>query len=307
MGEKEQLINELYKPVRRKFPRRKVVLKGINDIVLFDLMDMQALRNTNRKVRYLLVAINGFTKKVVLVPLRNKTAKAVATATEEALTAFNQPFKLASTDQGSEFKSKFLDVLEKRGIKHYYAYNESKVSLVERFIRTIKQKIYKSMALRGSSNYIDVLQSLVDEYHSDYHNTLKMSPNEVNKKNEKLLLNTVFNYKTKSANPKFKIGDIVRVSKKQYVFDKGYFPHWSEELFKVHKTYKKFPIMHILSNLDEDEVIKGGFYEDEMQKVKNPDVYLIDKILARKKNLIKVRFRGLGSNHDQWIKKKDLL
>jgi Integrase core domain len=304
---KQQLVNELFKPIKRKFERRRVVVKGLHDLLQLDLMDMQNLRKENRAYRYVLIGINVFSKKVFCVALKDKKAVNVVAAAEKILDGFGHPFKLVATDQGSEFQSAFLKMLKERGIKHYYTYNETKAQVVERVIRTIRNLIYRSMALRGTLNYVDTLQEIVDIYNNRYHHKIKMPPNEVSEKNEKQLLDTVYKYKSAAGEPKYKEGDTVRVSNKKFVFNKGYYFQWSTELFKIEKIYRKHPVMYVLSNLDGNETIKGAFYEPEIQKTEQPDVYLVEKILQRKKNLVKVRFLGLGSESDQWIKKSELI
>jgi hypothetical protein len=304
---KEDIVNELFKPVIKKFPRRHVTITGLSDYVQMDLFDMQSVAKSNRGFRYVLIAINTFSKMVYCEPVKNKTAAEVASATEIILKRSQTKFKFCSTDNGSEFKQRFIDVLNKNGIIHFYNYNKTKAQIVERCIRTIKTMIYKTMLLKGGHNWVDNLQSVVDKYNSSYHSKIKMSPKEVNKKNEKTLLETVYNEPSRSVKPKYKVGDIVRLASKRFVFTRGFHPSWSTELFRIHAVRKKYPVTYILSNVDGDEVIRGGYYEQEIQKTAHPDVYLIEKILQRKNNMVKVRYLGLSPENDEWINKTDLL
>ena len=117
-----------------------------------------------------------------------------------------------------------------------------------------------------------------------------MRPNDVNKKNEPLLLSSVCaNIQSrKMKQPKFKPNDIVRVSKHKGVFSKGYYPNWSTELFKIHHVQPTDPITYLLKD-EKGEPILGTFYSEELQKTKHPDVYLVEKVLKRKGNKVLVK------------------
>lgn len=306
---KSEIVAELYKPARRRYPTRKVILRGISDLIQFDLAEMQDYSKENNGNRYILVGINCFSKVAFAVPLLNKTAKVVAKAADKLLEASKTAFKLCQTDAGSEFLSvEFQRMLASRNIKHYTTYSDFKASIVERFLRTIKNKIYRTMALRSSLKYIDFLDELIQQYNNTKHRTIKMTPNEVSKRgNEKLLLSTVYNYERPIVQPRFKIGDFVRVSKKKFIFSKAYFMNWSPELFIIHSVNKKSPVTYHLSSYDKKEVIKGSFYEAELQKAKHKDIYLVEKVLKKiGKNRSKVRWLGFGEEHDSIVENKEI-
>lgn len=303
---RDHIVQELFKPARRRFPRRKVVLKSINDLLQADLGDFQRLKSHNSGYRYLLVVINAFSKKVYVRPLKNKTAKATAEAMESILKEAKTKFRLAHTDEGTEFTKSFTQVLEKHGIKHYHTYTGLKASICERVIRTLKSKLYIAMAKTGSQRWIDLLDDIVDEYNNTKHRTIKITPNQVNKSNEKHILETVYNNnKREIAKPRFAKGNQVRVSKKKFVFSRGFYPTWSEQIYIINAINKKYPITYTLSTLDNQQV-EGTFYDEELQLVKNPDVLLIDKVLQTKGRMIKVRWTGYGPSFDSWIKKSEL-
>jgi Tat protein secretion system quality control protein TatD with DNase activity len=98
-------------------------------------------------------------------------------------------------------------------INYYSTYSEKKASVVERFNRTLKEKMWKQFSMQGSYKWIDILPKLVNEYNNTRHRTIGMKPSEVNKKNEQILLETVNKIKNMSVKPKYKIGDKVRISK----------------------------------------------------------------------------------------------
>lgn len=155
-----------------------------------------------------------------------------------------------------------------------------------------------------------------------------MKPNDVNSKNEQLLLNTVYNYKRmigvqpssseelcgsgrekRWGRPKaaFKVGDPVRISKFRTVFQKGYTPNWTTEIFTVKKVQLNTdPITYLLID-HKGEEIKGCFYAEELQLVKNKDIYLIEKIIRTNKNKAYVKWLGFGDEHNSWIPKKEII
>ena len=106
----------------------------------------------------------------------------------------------------------------------YSIHNEGKSVVAERFIRTLKTKIYKYMTSISKNVYIDKLDDIVNEYNNTYHRTIKMKPVDV-KDNTYIDSSKEVNDK----NPKFKVGDLVRISKYKNIFAKGYTPNQSEK------------------------------------------------------------------------------
>lgn len=153
-----------------------------------------------------------------------------------------------------------------------------------------------------------------------------MTPNEVNSENEQHLLDTVYNYKrliapasTASAlvsdslkklhrrSAKFKVGDFVRLSKYRMLFDKGYTPNWTTEVFKIRKVqYSNDPITYLLNDY-QDREIKGSVYAEELQSVKHPDVYLVEKIIRKRNRQVYVKWLGFGPEHNSWIPENDVI
>ena len=136
-----------------------------------------------------------------------------------------------------------------------------------------------------------------------------MKPVEVNKNNEKYIKENIYTYIKTSKIPKFKVNDLVRISsKRRDVFDKpsGNIK-WSEELFKIHSINKSNVITYKIKDLN-DEIIKGIFYEKELQKTKNTsEVYIIEKIIRKNKNKYFVKWRGHSIDFNSWIDKDDII
>ena len=125
---------------------------------------------------------------------------------------------------GNSFKKR----LQGNDIAMYSTHNEGKSVVAERFIRTIKNKIYKYMTSISKNAYIDKLDDIINEYNNIYHRRIKMNPFDV-KDNTYINIGKEVNDK----DPKFKAGDHLRISKNENIFAKGYTPNWSEEIFVI--------------------------------------------------------------------------
>ena len=140
-------------------------------------------------------------------------------------------------DQGSEFyNSYFKKWLKDNDISMYSTYTEGKSVVGERFTRTLKSKIYRHMTAISKNVYFDVLDDIVDKYNNTCHKTIKMKPKDVTGDSF-----DEYNEESNEKDPKFKVGDHVRISKFKNVFAKGYTPNWSEEIFAV----KKMKILYL--------------------------------------------------------------
>ena len=142
----------------------------------------------------------------------------------------------------------------------YSTYNEGKSVIAERFVRTIKTKIYKHVTAISKNVYFDVLDDIVDERNNTYHKTIKMNPIDV--KSDSFV---EYNEESNEKDPKFKVGDHVRISKFKNVFAKGYTPNWSEEIFVVKKIKNTVPSTYVISDLDGEKIV-ASFYEKDLQK-----------------------------------------
>ena len=159
-------------------------------------------------------------------------------------------------DKGSEFyNNSFKKWLKDNDIEMYSIHNEGKSVVVERFIETLKNKIYKYMTSVSKDVYIDKLDDIVNEYNNTYHRTVKMKIVDV--KDNKYI---DFDKEVNNKDPKFKIGDHVKISKYKNIFTKGYTPNWSEEVFVISKIKNTVPWTYVINDLNGEEII-GTFYE----------------------------------------------
>ena len=265
------LPEELHKPVRRKFKRRRVLVNGIDKIWAADLADMSAFSKFNQGFKYLLLVIDIFSK--------NKEGKTVASALK---TIFEErkPEK-TWVDKGKEFYNK--DV--KGSVELYSTENEEKSSVVERWIRTMTEKMWKYFTDNNTNVYIDILPDLVKDYNNTKHSSIKMTPVEASeKKNELTVWRNLYPNRLDilDINPKFSVGDKVRISKKKALFEKGYTTRWTEEIFTITKIKRTSPITYKIADLHGEE-IDGTFYEPELQKT-SQQLFRIEKVIEKGKN-----------------------
>ena len=175
----EKLANELHKPIIRKFKRRKVNFGNFpNEIWSADLIDLKKLKKYNNGFQYIINIIDLYSRHAWSIPIKNKTGKSIVEAFN-SLSETKKPKKLW-VDNGSEFYNKiFKKWLNDNNIEMYSTFNEGKAVVIERFNRTLKNKMFKYFTANGTYKYIDILSSLINEYNNKKHSSTKLSPNEL--------------------------------------------------------------------------------------------------------------------------------
>lgn len=304
---KQILVDELHRQARKTFQRRRYIQKGILDTWQIDLVEMIPYAKYNRGYKYMLTVIDIFSKYAYALPIKSKTGIEISKALKDVIKLNkNKSPKNIHSDQGKEFCNvHFKKLMKEFNINHYYTFSNMKASIVERFNRNLKNKMWKQFSMQGNYKWIDILDKLLKVYNSSYHRTIKTTPNSVNKKNERKLLNTVYSNLKIFKKGKFKINDLVRISKHKGQFEKGYTPNWSTEVFKINKIFITNPITYQLVDLN-DNIIKGGFYEEELLKTQAPTTFLIEKILKRKGEKLFVKWLGFGNEYNSWIHQNDI-
>ena len=279
------------------------MVSGNNKIWAADLADMKALSEENDKINYLLLVIDIFNKYGWIKPLKDKKSQTVIKALKEIFKeSGRRPAKLW-TDKGSEFFNK--DVMDL--VDLYATETELKSSVVERWIRTIKEKMFKYFTDNKTNRYIDVLPDLVEDYNNTVHSSTKLTPTEASKKeNELKVWRNLYpdRYKTSRLNPKFSVGDEVRVSRKKAVFEKGYTTRWSNEIFTIKEIRETDPITYKLEDLEGKE-IKGFFYAEELQKTKE-QIYKIEKVIKKENGRSLVKWEGYSDKFNSWVEDKNI-
>ena len=244
-----QEVSQIY----RKQPRIKyyfpIVAKEINEIWQIDIMDMSDIYTANDNIKYFFVSIDVFSRFVSVIPLKNKYANTIIEAMKESFIIMNGKPKIINSDNGSEFiNNDFKKFIKDNNIEIKYvpAGDHKKLGIIDRFIRSLREKINKYLSMRNTSKYINVFSDIVNNYNDSYHSGIKKAPRDVENKDESIIKLTNRKYnKALSQETKFNIGDEVRFIKNRLTFQKGSTPKWSKQ---IHEIIAKTPHTYVLDN-----------------------------------------------------------
>ena len=233
----KDLAKELHKPIIWIFNKRKVRSPFIDNNWSADLADMQLISKFNKIFRFLLCVIDVYSKYAWVVSLKEKKYIAFNSSFQKISDKSNHKPSKIRVHNGSEFYNRSVKSwLEKNGIEMYSTYNEEKYVVGERFTRTWKKNIDKYMTSVSKNVHIDKLDDIVNKFDNTNHMAIKMKSVDV-KSNTYINSSKEINYQ----HPKFKIDDMVRISKYKNIFAKGYIPNCSEEVFVIKKVKDTLP------------------------------------------------------------------
>ena len=265
----EDLSNELNKSVINKFGCKKVVINHIDEIHSCDLVDMTKYSKMNKGYKYISTNIDVFSKLEYSFAIKSKKIQNIKPCFENSFKE-RKPEFIWSDQESAFFSKEMLQFFEDNNVKIYYTYSNLKSLVIERFNRSLRELMMKEFVKNNNTIWYNILPNLIKTYNNRYHRTIKMKPIDVAKSNEKHIRDTIYNYNITNKIPKFKINDLVRISlKRRQLFDKpsGNIK-WSEELFRIYKINRSNVITYQLKDMN-DEIIKGQFYEKELQLTKN--------------------------------------
>ena len=312
----DQESYDLHQQARKPKKRSRVVVEGIDSQWDLDLMDVGSLSKKNDGVKFLLIAIDVFSKYLFVEALTSKTGKEVRRALVNIFGEGRKP-KACRFDLGREFTNRSVEeLLRAESIEFFTTQNETKANFAERIIKNLKKAIYRYITHTDNERYIDKLQDFVKSYNYSYHRTIGMPPASVNRRNERSVW--WYTYWPKSNENfeirpyKFDLGDRVRVSYLGRTFEREYDFKWSGEIFQIRARYRRdgINVDRLRDYLQED--IKGSFYEAELKRVKVPEgkAWKISKVLkTRKRKGTKehlVRWLHWPKKFDSWVSDKEL-
>ena len=281
----QKLANELHKQIIRKFKRRKVQSCFRDNIWGVDLADMESLSKYNKGMKYLFSAIDLFSKYVWVVPLKDKRGITIVNAFPKIILNGRKPNKIW-LDQGGEFYNNlFKRFLKINNVEMYSVNNEAKSVAAKRFIKMLKNKIFKHMTAISKNVCFDMLGSIVNKSNNTVHRTIKVKPTDFTSDSY-----AEYNEDSNEKDPKSKVDDRVRISKYRNIFAKRYTQNWSEEVFIITKIKDTVPLAYVMSALD-GESIAGSFYEKELQKIRQAK-FRIEKVLKRKGDKLYIKRKG---------------
>ena len=263
---------------------------------------MQLISKFNKGYRFLLCVIDIFSKYAWVIPLKDKKGVSIVNAFQKILDkSIGRKSKKIWVHKGSEFyNNSFKKWLKDNDIKMYSTHNEGKSVVAERFIRTLKNKIYKYMRAISKNVYIDQLDDIVNEYNNTYHRAIKIKTVDV-KDNTYIYFEKEVNDK----DPKFKVGEHVRISKYKNTFAEGCTPNWYEEVFIINKVKNTVSWIYVINDLNGEEII-GTFYEKELQRT-NQKEFRIEKVLKKKGDKLYLKWKDYDNSFNSWIDKKGLV
>ena len=300
----------LHKPVRAPRLYRRTFTKFIGYLYQIDLVDMSKFSQENDGFKWIITCIDTFSKKAWVFKTKNKTGLAITRAMKGMLET-QKPHKI-QFDEGTEFLNhNFLRLLKRNKIKYYSTYSEIKCSIVERFNRTLKTRMYRAFTAQGNHRYVDILQNLVDGYNNSKHRSIGMSPNEVNINNQNIVRKMLFpRVKKRLQRNVLKIDQSVRITRKKGVFQKGYEQSFSYEIFKITQVNNTYPVTYAISDY-KGEIVLGSFYREELQVVdKSDDIYLVEKVInqrtVNRQRQYLVKWAGYPDAANTWIPETDL-
>jgi hypothetical protein len=306
------LTYALHRRALQTFERNPIMTTYLDDQWQIDLMFLPDL---NLEYNATLVCIDLASRFVWAEPVKTKSGSNVTEAMQKIFkrAAPRKPVRMQA-DKGTEFYNKsFLAMLKKEGIAEFFSsHSDHKAAIVERVIRTLKEKIYRK--IDSSSQYQDnwpvLLQQAVEAYNNTYHDSIQMRPVDVTTSNVGSVLWNLYGkywYKDRKwKTPKFEVGDYVRISTSRHAFQKGYKGKWQEEVFKVRKI--KYGLPHNVYLLEEwdGEPIQGIFYPYELAKVYEAEdqLFRVERILKKRtkdgKKEVLVRWSGWSEKYDSW-------
>ena len=314
----EDDLYQLHKPSRKKFPRRPMIVQGIDHLWQADLSDVSSLKQHNSGNRFLVFVIDTFSKYAWVRAIKDKTAQTLTKAMKDILEASGRRPLHLQTDKGSEFVNRpFKELMKAYNINFYTSQNEeTKAAFVERLQRTYKTKMFRYFTDRNTLRYLNVLQDLMHSYNSTVHSSTQARPIDVGKHNETAVRHKLCSkWKRGQGSQPGKTlqkGDQVRISIARHTFRKGYLPQWTEEIFTVHQKLPTKPSTFRLRDYN-GEMLEGTFYRQELQKVpENRDrVYRVEEVLKTRKRGKKkefyVKWVGYPKQFNSWISEDDMV
>lgn len=307
----EDPIYSQFRPIRRKFKRYHFYSGDIDFLWSADLMDMRNCAADNKDIYYCLVSVDAFTRFMRVQPVKRKSSSYMIAAFKQMITSEHTPRSLF-TDRGKEFVAKPVQEYFDSQAVHHYTSNDAdiKASHAERAIRTLRERLVRLFAANGSKAWLHSIQQIVNHYNDTICEVHGYAPSTINHTNCLKVYKILYpdGYALPKKPAKYKVGELVRISKARKAFQKTG-KNYSDELFKIVKVVPRFEVyMYELKSEDDNETIQGKFYAEELVRVTKPrdQVYAVEKILSTKrdkktgKKLYLVKYVGFSDAHNTW-------
>ena len=251
------------------------------------------------------VLVDVLSKRAWAEPMKNKTGPEMVKALDKIKKKLSphRPLRVQTDDRKEFFDQTVQAWFKKQGWHHFSSKGDAKAAVVERWHRTLKQRMYRAFTAQNSLKYLDLLPKLIHTYNRTPHRSIGMAPIDVTFQNQKKVWHRLYD---KRLSPQkgtlLKVGDRVRLNQKHRPFKKGYLPGWTEEVFVV-SYVRPTPLPTYRLREWDGTPIKGTFYNEDVQKVNvtEDSLFRVEKILKRQKGRVLVRWKGWPSKYDSWI------
>ena len=266
--------HSVHRRIIRRFPRRRVIARFPFELFMADLIEYRNYKRDNRGYSYILLVIDCFSRMLYVSPMKSKSA-------DDSVAAFKNifddlpryPIHLV-TDRGKEFFNwKVQRFFMASGVNHYASpsKSESKASLAERAIRTIKSRLQKSLYARKSFRWIDIIDEICQNYNNTPHRSIGMKPVDVSAENREAVYKRLYPYLNLTVVCRLKIGDKVRKVRDKKEFEKGYTENWSEETFIVNSVRQSNAVCFYTIKTFDNRPVPGIFYYQQLNLVSRND------------------------------------
>ena len=221
-----------YKAIRHRFPRRRTSGVAVFSHIQCDLIQMENPRSNNN-FAWCLTIIDCYSRYAFALPLRRKTGQEVAAAFEKCFDTERLWPSVCITDAGREFLNSWVrELFRVHLVNHVTTNSLLKATMVERYNKTLQNRLYKLMFYRKSKRWVDDLQQVVDAINRSYHRGIKTTPHKAFHGVTKPSMHN-YNRLPKSNVPKYRVGERVRLTKKVTSFQRGYKSGWTEQTFLI--------------------------------------------------------------------------
>jgi hypothetical protein len=269
---KKRIQRELFKskgyrlhfPSNKRIKRRQVYVPGINNQFGMDLIDIERFSKSNYNKHYILAVVCYFSKMAWMEPIKRKTCVEVRDALEKILNRAGVKPSHIQHDKGKEFEGKCMkDWTAANNIKQFTTSSPMKVSYVERFNRTIMQRISRYMTEKNTKRFVHKLRDFELAYQNSVHRAIGRTPASVNRQNESEVWDRLYGKRSKASKGKLKVHSKVNIKIKKGAFVKGYAPNFEEKVHEVVKIIKTNPITYQLKD-NEGTILERKFYGREL-------------------------------------------
>ena len=252
-------IDEIYSsPPRKNYPTNQIIYNHTDEMWSIDLADMIDYKISNNKAyRYIFVIIDNFSKYLWGIQLKNKYSQTITNEFSKILTTSKRkPLKIES-DRGIEFyNSIFQNFLKLKNIHHYSRFTDKGPSIAERVIRTVRNFSKKPVFEKGKADWLSELSTVIKQYNITIHHSTKMKSIDASKKSNEKLVYSNLQDKRRKLDPKYKLGQLVRLADIKKVFSKGDSSNYSFKLYTIteiiHDTIPSYRIDYLPERYNEN-------------------------------------------------------